>query len=55
MTALIIFLNSEVLLAQIEAYKTVFIDACNNVDKIDIAMGKYFGPYSQITQENGNN
>jgi hypothetical protein len=47
---LIIKKIKEVLRAQIEAYKKVFVDASRNVDKLDTAMSKYFGVATQVNE-----
>ena len=47
---LIIKKIEEVLRAQIEAYKKVFVDASRNVDKLDTAMSKYFVAATQVNE-----
>ena len=46
-------MNIDVLRAQIEAYKNVFVDARRNVEKLDLAMSKYFGPCTQVVENAG--
>ena len=40
--------------AQVEAYRMCFEDACNNVDKLDAAIGKYYGQAAPIVPDESN-
>lgn len=44
-------MRADVLSAQIEAYRQVFIGASRNVEKLDQALSQYFGQPNQVVND----